>query len=414
MPEKRRASEVFPRGGDGIAIKRQIVVDTETPVERSGQAEAGATNKGTERKIKAKTTAGQSDAGQVMIERFFGVPKGYIQDEILKLRSDLGDHIIDYIHTLQDGVEKVIYLDHEKPLYAKAKAKSVNPIVSSLKVEQAVSGSARISEQAIREFLATGIRPGVASVTATTCSSGNDEGATSWSKTGNDYEDRGKVELSEQPSDQSILRLRDLNWRTLDDPDLSQRQTVGQQSFDNGSAKTFDFDASATGAYPAVNMIRAYQTEIPIVKIMSISNISEFMRRSIASVSYLTLRVGAKDTRPLSAMIDTGVELNIISLSICEEFGLPFIAHSIPSKAFNGTDILMAGVLETDVWIGSCCEKVVFYVVDDRSGDYNHTAFLGMFFVIQTKLTFTHSATHQLKASFLFGGARLVATVGGV
>ena len=70
----------------------------------------------------------------------------------------------------------------------------------------------------------------------------------------------------------------------------------------------------------------------------------------------------------------------------------------------------MVGVVETDMYVEGCCERVCFFVVDQN--DQNDEVLLGMQYFNQTKMSLTHIDDGSITANFNFGGCQVEATVG--
>jgi hypothetical protein len=138
--------------------------------------------------------------------------------------------------------------------------------------------------------------------------------------------------------------------------------------------------------------------------------LEQMLNRCIGRTSVLPVSFGGPRNRPFPALIDTGATANAISATICDEFSLSYAATSVPSTAMNGTSVNVVGIMETDMYVGGCCDRVYFLVI--HQADLNDEVVLGMQFINQTKMDLTHSLDETIRASFNFGGSKIVATVG--
>lgn len=133
--------------------------------------------------------------------------------------------------------------------------------------------------------------------------------------------------------------------------------------------------------------------------------------RSSSSLSYLIVQVSSTKSRPVSAMLDTGAEMNIITKSLCEEAGALIVSGSFNTVAFGGSEVRMVGLTEVSLLIGGCEGSFVFHVVDDSRFQPTHEILLGMPFIMQSEFSFEYTRDKQLRGNFLLGKTRLVATI---
>ena len=90
------------------------------------------------------------------------------------------------------------------------------------------------------------------------------------------------------------------------------------------------------------------------------------------------------------------------------------MSTNIQSRTFNRISVGLEGIVEANVFIRGCEEKVIFYVVDDYVRKPNYEVLLGILFILQIRLTLEYSTEGLLKVSFAFSGARIILAVGSV
>lgn len=78
------------------------------------------------------------------------------------------------------------------------------------------------------------------------------------------------------------------------------------------------------------------------------------LSKCIAEINVLLVRFGSLMNCPFPALIDTGAMMNIISVSICDEFSLPYVSTLTFFSAYNKITINIVGVMETDMYIAGC------------------------------------------------------------
>jgi hypothetical protein len=138
--------------------------------------------------------------------------------------------------------------------------------------------------------------------------------------------------------------------------------------------------------------------------------LEQMLNRCIGRTSVLPVSFGGPNNRHFPALIDTGATTNAISATICDEFSLSYAAISVPSTAMNGTSVNVVGIMETEMYVGGCCDRALFLVI--HQADLSDEVVLGMQFINQTRMDLTHGLDETVRASFNFGGSKIVATVG--
>lgn len=271
-----------------------------------------------------------SSIPKLLVTRFFNTPRGFTQDEIITMKPELGDHLVEHIRTLQENTEHVIRVDEEIAPSLRDRNRSTSSVTLPLSKSTTPTGITNV--QAVVDF----------------------------------FKAQRLSTREKGASSQPLLALK-------------------------------------------INIVKRLTTKESTVNQLN-STLDQIMDKCTANINLLPVRFGGKESRPLPALIDTGAMINIVSVSICNEFSLPYVSTSSSSVAFNGTRINIVGAMETDVYIAGCKERVIFFVIDQENT--NHEVLLGMPFFNQTKMSFIHSPDHSIRASFKFGGSRLIAKVG--
>lgn len=322
------AMEMNDNHPDAPGNKKARIAEPERS-EESDQTETPASSAKDEpakdRKAKKPDLSDPSTIPNLVVSRFFSTPRGFTQDEIISMRPDFGDHIVEHVRSLQDGVNRVVYVGQEQFDRTSKPTPPETSSVNHLPRNSSTAPTGLINVQAVCEFF--------------------------------------------------------------------EKQRMSD-------------------AGPVVMQTNMVQCQEAMDKTVSELNatLDQMLEKCTAPTNLLPVRFGGPANKPLPALIDTGAMMNIISASVCDEFSLPYVTTSTSSSAFNGTSINIVGVMETDMYVAGCHDRVMFFVVDQEG--INHEVLLGMPFFNQTKMTFTHTVDNLVKASFKFGGARLIATVG--
>lgn len=176
-------------------------------------------------------------------------------------------------------------------------------------------------------------------------------------------------------------------------------------------------DTAPGSRQPSVSVVSApdatHGQSIVSYKVNSVSATTrDVVNRGCCGSAYLTVRVGDDTRAPMSALLDTGAEMNLLPLSYCNDNSLSYAQlESMNSTVYNGESLSLIGVTENWVCIGHERIRQVFFVVDDITHNVAHHILLGMPFFLDTNLTFEKS-NGFLFAHVTMGDSRVMCGLG--
>lgn len=118
------------------------------------------------------------------------------------------------------------------------------------------------------------------------------------------------------------------------------------------------------------------------------------------------LHLGDQSTK-VCAIIDTGSECNLIPRSVVDTRGIPWTPTATVSIGLHGKESF-TGECITNVWFGELCVKTHFFILDDRTRDYE--LILGMPFIRDTKLTFEYMESGTIRAKVILDNKMILAS----